>query len=159
MKTLRNFRALPRTAALTIGTANLTGRTGTPSWSVPGIVAHAFALADAQARVRLLSRLLRAVGPLALAVIGGGAFFRFVWQARAVTLDDAARVTSSQVFELAAYVQQSNPAVTEQVLAFLAQDASTMTTLGASTAAIVVGLMARQARERSRLAAGRRPRR
>jgi hypothetical protein len=115
--------------------------------SVPGIVARAFAVVDSQGRVRLLSRLLRAVGPLALAVIGGGTFFRFVWQARPVTLEDAAGVSSSQVYELASYVQQSNPEVVEQVLTFLVQDVTTIAALGVSTVALAIS-MTRRARER-----------
>jgi hypothetical protein len=123
-----------------------------PGRSLPGFVAFAFSRIDAGARARLLSRLLRAVGPLALAVVGGGAFFKFIWQARAVTVEDAARVTSGQVFELAAYVQQSSPDLAEQVLALLSQDVSTMSALGASATAtaIAIGMLSRQALGRKR---------
>ena len=135
----------PQATACDLGATRSSNRSVDQNWSLPGIVAHAFSVIDARGRVRVLSRLLRAVGPLALAVIGGGAFFQYLWHARAVTVEDAARVTSSQVFELATYVQQSNPEIAEQVLAFLSQDVSTMTALGASVVAIAISILSRHA--------------
>jgi hypothetical protein len=120
------------------------------SRSLPGFVAFAYSKIDAAARARLLSGLLRAVGPLALAVIGGGAFFKFIWQARAVTVEDAASVTAGQIFELAAYVQQSSPDLAEQVLALLSQDVSTASALGASATAVAIGILSRQRFKRKR---------
>jgi hypothetical protein len=64
-------------------------------------------------RARLLSRLVAGGGVLALAVLGGGAFARYAAVARQsevfVTLEDAARASQAQVYELVRYVQQSNP--------------------------------------------------
>jgi hypothetical protein len=64
-------------------------------------------------RARLLSRLVAGVGVLALAVLGGGAFARYAAVARRsevfVTLEDAARASRAQVYDLVRYVQQSNP--------------------------------------------------
>jgi hypothetical protein len=96
-------------------------------------------------RVRVLSRLISSAGTLALAVVGGGVFFKFLPYARAVSLEDAARVTASQVFELARYVQQSNPSAIVQVMGLLTRDASTMSALGASLAAIAIGYLAERA--------------
>jgi len=45
-------------------------------WLVPAIVARAFVAAGVGLRVKVLRRLLPAVGPLALTVVGGGAFAR-----------------------------------------------------------------------------------
>ena len=57
-------------------------------------------------RVRVLRRLLMPVGPMALTVLGGGVFAKYAAQARwprmSVSLEDAARVTSNQVFEACA---------------------------------------------------------
>ena len=70
-------------------------------------------------RARLLSRLVAGVGVLALAVVGGGAFARYAATARRsdvfVTLEDAARATYVQVYELACYVQQSDPELIARV--------------------------------------------
>jgi hypothetical protein len=70
-------------------------------------------------RARLLSRLVAGVGVLALAVVSGGAFARYAAVARqsdfVVTLEDAARATRTQVYELVRYVQQSNPELIARV--------------------------------------------
>ncbi|MEP7205741.1 MAG: hypothetical protein ABI920_02295 [Casimicrobiaceae bacterium] len=100
-------------------------------------------------RARILSRMLAAVGPLALLVVSGGTFAKFVEQARwaglTVSVEDAARVSANQVFEIASYVQQSNPAVMEQVLAVLTQDLSTTAALGSSVAVAAFGILSARA--------------
>src|ERR1700681_5115586 len=79
--------------------------------SVPTIMASAFGKLDLERRARLLGRLLGSVGPLALAVVGGGAFAKYLRNARwpeiPISLEDAAHATSSQVHELVRYVEQS----------------------------------------------------
>lgn len=118
--------------------------------AMPEIVTQAFEAASAGVRVRVLKLLLRAVGPLALAVVAGGAFARYVtqarWSALSVSISDATRVSSSQIHELAAYVQQSNPDVARQIIAMLARDVSTMTALGATVGAILIGYLSGQQR-------------
>lgn len=110
--------------------------------SLPVVIANTFTRLRLRLRARVLRRLLLPVGPMALAVLGGGVFAKYAAQARwpriYVSFDDAARVTSAQVYELVRYVQQSNPLVLQQVLAVLARDATTMAALGASVAALVI---------------------
>ena len=110
--------------------------------SLPAIVASAFSRLHVALRVRVLRRLLLSVGPMAMAVLGGGVFAKYAAQARwprmSLSLEDAARVTSSQVYDLVRYVEQSNPLVLQQVLVVLARDTTTMAALGASVAAIVM---------------------
>ena len=110
--------------------------------SLPAVIASAFTRLRLAQRVRVLRRLLMPIGPMALAVLGGGVFAKYAAQARwprmSVSLDDAARVTSSQVYELVRYVEQSNPHALQQVLLALTRDGTTMTALGASVAAIVM---------------------
>jgi hypothetical protein len=110
--------------------------------SLPAVIASAFTRLRLAQRVRVLRRLLMPIGPMALAVLGGGVFAKYAAQARwprmSVSLDDAARVTSSQVYELVRYVEQSNPHALQQVLVALTRDGTTMTALGASVAAIVM---------------------
>jgi len=111
-------------------------------------MARAFSVAGLAVRARVLSRLLASVGPLALAVLGGGAFVKYLQQARwsdiHVSVEDAARATYGQVFELARYVQQSSPEVAEQVLAVLSRDVWTMAALGVSAAAMAIAHLARR---------------
>jgi hypothetical protein len=110
------------------------------------IVTRAFARAGLALRIDVLRRLLAAVGPLALAVLGGGAFAKYLreprWPSFAVSIEDAARATSAQVFELVRYVEQSNPDVVAQALAALARDPTVMGALGASLAALVIERLA-----------------
>jgi hypothetical protein len=112
------------------------------SQALPAAVASAFTRVRLGQRVRMLRRLLLPVGPMALTVLGGGAFAKYAAQARwprmSISFDDAAQVTSAEVYELVRYVQQSNPLVLQQLLAVLARDATTMAALGASVAAIVL---------------------
>ena len=115
---------------------------------VPAIVAGAFDRLNIRQRARMLGRLLASVGPLALAVVGGGAFAKYVAQARwseiPVSLEDAARATSEQVYELVRYVQQSNPQLLNQLLNLLARDTVTIAALGASVAALTIHHLAKR---------------
>jgi NAD-specific glutamate dehydrogenase len=105
-------------------------------------VARAFGKLDLERRARLLGRLLGSVGPLALAVVGGGVFAKYLGNARwpevPISFEDAARATSSQVHELVRYVEQSNPHLVDSLLTALLQDGVAMTALGASVAAITI---------------------
>jgi hypothetical protein len=110
--------------------------------SLPTLVAGIFTKLRLAQRVRVLRRLLLPVGPMALAVLGGGAFAKFVGQARwprmSISLEDAARVTSSQMFELVRYVEQSHPQALQQVMVVLSRDAATVAAVGASVAVLVM---------------------
>ncbi len=115
---------------------------------VPAIVAGAFDRLNLRQRTRMLGRLLAAVGPLAITVVGGGFFAKYVVHARwpevPVSLEDAARVTSEQVYEIVRYVQQSNPQVLSQLLNLLARDNVTIAALGASVAALTISQLAKR---------------
>jgi hypothetical protein len=114
------------------------------------IVAVTFNRLNLRTRARMLGRLLSSVGPLALTVIGGGAFAKYVTHARLeeipVSIEDAARATSSQIHEIVRYVEQSDPQLYSQLLNVLARDSTTIAALGATIAALTL----------NRLAAGRR---
>jgi hypothetical protein len=108
----------------------------------PAIIAHVFDRLGLRQRARMLGHLLAPVGPLALAVVSGGAFAKYVARARwpeiPVSVEDAARATSGQVYELVRYVQQSNPALVSQVMDALAADPTMIAALGASIAALAI---------------------
>jgi hypothetical protein len=112
------------------------------------VVASAFARAGVALRAHVLRRLLGAVGPLALTVVGGGAFAKYLrqprWPELPVSLDDAAQATSAQVYDLVRYVEQSNPDVVAQVLTALAGDPVVVAAVGASVAAVMFGTIARR---------------
>jgi len=117
------------------------------------IVARAFTRIRLVHRARVLRRLLMPIGPMALTVVAGGVFAKYVEQARwsrfSVTLDDAASVTASQVQEIARYVEQSNPQALQQVLMLFARDATMMSAVGASIAALMLRHMDKHRRARS----------
>src|SRR5262249_38194435 len=133
--------------------------------SLATIVAATFERLNFRMRARMLGRLLASVGPLALTVVGGGAFAKYVaharWQEIPVTIDDAARATSGQIYDIVRYVQQSNPHVYSQLLDVLARDTATITALGTSIAALTVNRLATRglSNKRVRYAAGRAARR
>jgi len=115
------------------------------SWkmvSVPGIMASTFGRLNLKRRAHILGLLLGAVGPLALAVVADGAFFKYFrfarWPEVPVSLEDAALASSQQVYDLVRYVEQSNPYLIEDLLAALLQDGMAMTAIGASVATIAI---------------------
>jgi hypothetical protein len=91
--------------------------------SVPAVIANAFGKLNLERRARLLGRLLGSVGPLALMVVGGGAFAKYLrnagWPDVPISFEDAARATSSQVYDLVRYVAQSNPSLIDRLVAAL----------------------------------------
>lgn len=94
--------------------------------SLSALMASTFGKFDIALRARLLGRLLTPVGPLALKVVAGGVFSKYVRHARSpdisVSFDDAARTTSSQVCDLVRYVEQSNPNLVKRLFAALSRN-------------------------------------
>lgn len=98
--------------------------------SVPGLIARVYDEASQAFRLKLLSLLLRPVGPLALVAIASGAFASFLrlrtWQAPDLSsFDDAARITGAQVLELARYVEQADPDLIGNIALLVASDLPT----------------------------------
>ena len=82
-------------------------------------VADAFTRLNIRLRARMLGRLIASVGSLALAVVGGGAFAKYITRATSeisVSLEDAARATWGQIYELVCYVAQSHPGHLQRLL-------------------------------------------
>ena len=118
--------------------------------SLISVVADAMPTTDLQLRARLLQRLLIPIGPLAMTVLAGGAFAKYVEFARRlpvpISMEDAGRVTPGQVAEIARYLEQSDPIVLQQVVVALSHDPTAMAALGASVAAIAVKLASARVR-------------
>jgi len=85
--------------------------------ALPELIADAYRRAAAPLRRKVLERLLRPVGSLALAAIASGAFSAFLL--RRVTLEDVARITADQTAELARFVAQCSPETLQQILSML----------------------------------------
>jgi hypothetical protein len=114
--------------------------------TLPVIVAASFDRLALRQRARMLGRLLASVGPLALAVVGGGAFAKYATHARwpeiPVSLEDAALATSGQIQEIVRYIEQSNPQLFNNLLELLARDSATIAALAASIAALTMHTLA-----------------
>ena len=141
----RISHSLPPTPAADVAsTGAATGTVAAPT--LPVIVAASFDRLDLRQRARMLGRLLASVGPLALAVVGGGAFAKYATHARwpelPVSIEDAARATSGQIHELVRYIEQSNPQLFNHLLETLARDSTTIAALGASIAALTINRLA-----------------
>jgi hypothetical protein len=151
---MKDVSTAPRTPAAPAETHDASRIDSPPS--LPIIVAASFDRLDVRHRARLLGRLLATVGPLALAVVGGGAFAKYATHARLpeipVSIEDAARATSGQIHELVRYIEQSNPHLFNNLLHVLARDSATIAALGASIAALTIARLA------SRRGAGAAPR-
>jgi len=134
-------RSPSRPPADDISRSDTSTGTGT-SPSLPVIVAASFDRLDIRQRARMLGRLLAPIGPLALAVVGGGVFAKYATHARwpeiPVSIEDAARATSAHIHELVRYIEQSNPQAFNHLLESLARDSATITALGASIAALTI---------------------
>ncbi len=143
MKRARKFPVRPAVPDSAVR-KQTTGASDAPS--LAAIVAATFNRLNLRMRARMLGRLLASVGPLALTVVGGGAFAKYVtharWQEIPVSIDDAARATSGQIYEIVRYVEQSDPQLYSQLLNVLARDSATITALGASIAALTLNRLA-----------------
>ena len=89
------------------------------------VTADAYARLELRQRAMLLARMLSSAGSLSLAVIGGGAFAKYIALRRdsllIVSIEDAARTTASQVYELALYVEQRDPLLLRRLLGEVAR--------------------------------------
>jgi len=123
---------------------------------IPELVSEVYEQAPATLRAKLLECLLIPVGPLALLAVGAGAFARFFnrlqGDAQPISLDDAARISSAQVLELARYVEQCNPHVLLRLGTLIADTPVAMATLSGS--ALLIALRVWRSRRTGRPAGG-----
>jgi len=142
----RKMRKFPHRPAVPDVAARVQAPVASDAPSLAAIVAASFNRLNLRTRARMLGRLLASVGPLALTVVGGGAFAKYItharWQEIPVSIDDAARATSGQIYEIVRYVEQSDPQLYSQLLNVLARDSATITALGASIAALTINRLA-----------------
>ncbi len=86
---------------------------GQPTHNIPELVSAVYHDAPAPLRTKVLELLLRPIGPLAIVTIATGAFAHLLYRLRLdgvpISLDDAARITSDHVLQLARFVEQCSP--------------------------------------------------
>lgn len=116
--------------------------------SVARLLAALYAQSPPATRTRLLSQLLRPVGPLALVAIAAGAFGRLLppsrWEGVRVTLDDTRHFSAQHVLELVHYVEQKSPELLQQLPQLVAEP---RLWLGSATGVLLL-LLLRQRQQR-----------
>src|SRR5207253_11071161 len=113
------------------------------TYSIPELVSAVYEKAPAPLRTKLLEYLLRPVGPLALVAIANGAFGHLLYRLRrdavAISLDDAARITSKHILELARYVEQCSPNALLRITSLITERPGAFVTIGGS--ALLISLI------------------
>jgi len=110
---------------------------------IPELVSEIYGKSPAPLRTKLLECLLRPVGPLALVAIATGAFshllHRLTRDASPISLDEAARITSEHVLELARYVEQCSPHELLRIGSLIAANPMAVATMGGSALLLALG--------------------
>lgn len=116
---------------------------GAASRDIPELVSRVYGQSPLAVRAQLLECLLRPVGPLALVAIAAGAFghllYRLGRNAVPVSVEDAARVSSGHVLQLARYIEQSSPDALAQIGALLDSSRMGMASLSGSALLLALG--------------------
>jgi hypothetical protein len=141
MESVNNPFASPEPPTHSSIPATVTSVPANQTASLVAVVADAVPTTNLPLRARLLQLLMIPIGPLAMTVLAGGAFAKYAKFARRlpipISLEDAARVSSSQVAEIARYLEQSDPSVLAQVVIAISRDPTAMAALGATVAIAV----------------------
>jgi hypothetical protein len=110
---------------------------------IPELVSEIYDGSPTPLRTKLLECLLRPVGPLALVALATGAFrhllYRLTGSSVPVSLDDAARITSDHVLELARYVEQCSPSTLLQIGSLVADSPIGVATMSGSALLLALG--------------------
>ena len=105
-------------------------------FTVARLISRVYRTANGPLRADMLACLLRPLGTLSLVAVASGAFARLLSHNGAaperVALDEMGRFSSSQIFELAQFVQEKSPQVLQQVATRLIQDAASLPALSLS---------------------------
>lgn len=121
-----------------------------PTDLVPELVAQVYAEAPVAVRGRLLEHLLKPLGLLSLVAVANGVFAQITmasgWYKLEVSAEDAQRVDSRDVMALVHHVQQVSVPAVESLSKIIA--ASPVLT-GSAAAALLISLLAKQARSRT----------
>jgi len=116
---------------------------GSAASPIPELVSEVYRKSAGPMRAKLLECLLRPVGPLALVTIATGAFshllHRLTREASPVSLDEASRISSEHVLELARYVEQSSPQELLRIGSLIAASPLAMASLSGSALLLALG--------------------
>jgi hypothetical protein len=109
------------------------------------LVARLYAGMNSVHRSRLVVQLLRPLGPLARVAVASGAFAgvfgRGVGHSAVAALDDFARASTEQVFELARFVEQASPEALRRIASALSAHPPGASALTAAAALLLLRLL------------------
>ncbi len=125
---------------------------------IPELISQVYNQAPAFLRAKLLEFLLRPVGPLAIVTIAAGAFGRFLGafgrflyrlqrDAMPISIEDAARITSDHVLELARYLEQCSPDTLLQVGSLIGDSPIGLATISGAALLMAMSLPKRREQE------------
>ncbi len=138
-----DFETAPHPARPADGTRDASARLA----PAPRVVARLYASADPSLRVKLLDCLVRPLGLLGLFGIAAGVFGNFAAVLRdsgaEAGVEQFARFTSAQVFELARFVEQVDPEALQQFANTLSDNGFGSTAFAAAAVALLVRQLAR----------------
>ena len=105
------------------------------------LVARVYKGLNAFQRSRLLVQLLRPLGPLARVAVASGAFAGVLGRGVGQSLDELARFSSEQVFELARFVEQVSPEALRRVASAVSAHPPGASALTVAAALLLMRLM------------------
>ncbi len=118
---------------------------------IPELISQVYNQAPAFLRAKLLEFLLRPVGPLAIVTIAAGAFGRFLYRlqrdAMPISIEDAARITSDHVLELARYLEQCSPDTLLQLGSLIGDSPIGLATISGAALLMAMSLPKRREQE------------
>ncbi len=109
----------------------------------PEMLSAVFNHSDPNQRAGLLNRLLGSVGPGAISSLPNLGGLSSLLGGGNVTPEQASRVSTAQVQQLAAHAERQNPSVVDQVSGFVAQHPDVMKAVGGLALSIAIQHMVR----------------
>jgi len=120
-----------------LDTAN--ARTGVVA---PRLISRVYGAANQPLRAKLIACLVRPLGPLGLVAVAAGAFAGLLRRSNSggitLVIDDVARYSNEQVYELARFVEQVSPEALQQVAALVSDNPVGFAAFSASAAVLLV---------------------
>jgi hypothetical protein len=113
--------------------------------AAPRLISRLYAMANQPLRAKLIACLVRPLGPLGLVAVAAGAFAGLLRRGSnggiTLVIDDVARYSNEQVYELARFVEQVSPEALQQVAALVADSPVGIAAFSASAAMLLLRVM------------------
>jgi hypothetical protein len=113
--------------------------------AAPRLVSRLYAAANQPLRAKLIACLVRPLGPLGLVAVAAGAFAGLLRHGSnggsTLVIDDVARYSKEQVYELARFVEQVSPQALQQVATLAADSPVGIAAFSVSAAVLLLRVM------------------